>query len=1077
MQEEKNSFLDITLVEALKPTWEKALYAAILLIAIVSRFWNLGAYAFSHDECSHALYSYYLYNGTGYQHNPMMHGPFLYHIIALGYTLFGDTDFTARIMPAFFGVLAVMSPLLLRRWLGRWGTALAVLGVLISPNILFYSRMVWMDIYFLDFTIVMIAAMFHFFHTHKPAWMYTGMAALALAVCTKETSFMFGFLAVLYLLALLLWERTRQKSHLWLFLGASLISVSLLVGGALLSQAGASAAAAAAGTDSAETAGKGLELVGALCSVIGMILAAGTICTILIPSRYPLRSRLAEALRDFSWRTSHVQVTGPLGEVEAVPVRSFRWKRWGIVAVILFLIYTLLYTTFFTNPAGFAGLVTSITYWLAQHDVNRGGQPWYYYFLLLGMYDFLPLLFGVVATFYYLIRRIVVLLRGEPEDPRDGEPAGQGSTRLPWREESVFVAFLVFWSAGTLILYTWAGEKMPFMGMHLAIPLVLLTAKFLGDIFGRVAWREVWQRGGAWFMLLLPVTVFGIARLITLQPFQGMSLWDLKATGGWILTLLVTLLLVALVLILGRRLRGRLAWTAALATLVIVLGIFTVRFAWMAAYKNRDMATELLVYAHGTPDLPLTMDEIADISERTVGDKQIAVAYDDESSWPLEWYMREYPNRAFYGGTPTRDKLNVPIVLYGSANESKVKPFLGDDYNCFKRRLRWWPNQQYYDLTWQRVWKILSTPEQREKLWNILYWRKYPKSTDDWYHVDIFYYCVRKDVASQMWDQGAGPAPVLEEPLDPYAEATIQHPSTAVWGTMGTEAGQFNHPRGIAVGPDGFVYVVDSDNARIQVFDASGAYLRQWGSYCDIETELGCVDPDGSGPLSLGDGQFKEPWGITVDAEGLVYVADTWNHRVQVFDEAGFVRKWGTLGQTAERLDLMYGPRDVAIDAQGNILVTDTGNKRVLVYTKEGTLVDIFGTAGAAQGQIDEPVGIDVDSEGHIYLVDTWNRQIDVYDTLRLWTKEWPVDAWAGQSIVNKPYLAVDDQDRIYITDPEGYRVVVFAKAGEPLAVFGTYGFDADSFSLPTGIDVDAEGNIYVTDTNAHRVQKFGRVE
>jgi len=147
------------------------------------------------------------------------------------------------------------------------------------------------------------------------------------------------------------------------------------------------------------------------------------------------------------------------------------------------------------------------------------------------------------------------------------------------------------------------------------------------------------------------------------------------------------------------------------------------------------------------------------------------------------------------------------------------------------------------------------------------------------------------------------------------------------------------------------------------------------------------------------------------------------------------------------------------------------------VYTKEGTLLDIFGTAGAAQGQIDEPVGIDVDSAGQIYLVDTWNRQVDVYDSLRLWTKEWQVDAWAGQSIVNKPYLAIDGQDRVYITDPEGYRVVIFTKTGELVSVFGTYGFDANSFSLPTGIDVDAEGNIYVTDTNAHRVLKFGRVE
>jgi uncharacterized protein (TIGR03663 family) len=130
--DDKVVFFDRSLSDLLKPSWEKAIYLVILVAAVVSRFWDLGARAMSHDESLHALYSYYLYNGSGYVHNPMMHGPFLFHANALIYFLFGDSDFTARIVPALFGVFLVMSPLLLRRWLGRAGAIIASVLLLIS---------------------------------------------------------------------------------------------------------------------------------------------------------------------------------------------------------------------------------------------------------------------------------------------------------------------------------------------------------------------------------------------------------------------------------------------------------------------------------------------------------------------------------------------------------------------------------------------------------------------------------------------------------------------------------------------------------------------------------------------------------------------------------------------------------------------------------------------------------------------------------------------------------------------------------------------------------------------------------
>jgi uncharacterized protein (TIGR03663 family) len=1068
---DKPTLFDRSLVELVKPNWEKAIYFGIFLVAVVSRFWDLGARAMSHDESLHALYSYYLYNGTGYQHNPMMHGPFLFHANALIYFLFGDSDYTARIMPALFGVFLVMSPLLLRRWLGRLGAIVASVMLLISPSILYYSRYIRNDVYIAVWTILLIAALFQFMRSRKASWFLLGAAVLMLSLATKENAYIFGFIGLAFVVEMILWERVSRQNQLWLYVGGAILSVILLAIGYVLSRPPAEGAQAAA------EASNSMKLIAAMFTVVGGSIPVTLLSASLIRSRHPQRSRIEEAIRSVSWRV------------------------WGIAAIAVFLIYALLFSTFFTNPSGLlTGVFGSISYWLAQQEVQRGGQPWYYYILVLTMYEFVPFLCSMIAVVYYLVR-------GVPDQPEPGEAASEekefeelllaeteaGAVPRRWRGttavgrqatrpairpasdgQRLFVAFLIFWTISSFFIYSWAGEKMPWLVVHPLLPLIILTAKFAGDLFSQVNWREVWPRGGALLALLLPVTLFGLYTLLTKQPLQGLSLSKLQETGQWFAALLVTLLLLVLTSLIARRLGGKRALQVGVGTLLIGLSFFTVRFAWMASYINYDYATELLVYAHGAADVKPTMAEIAEISARTVGDKQIKVAYDNEVSWPLEWYMRQYPNRVYYGDKPTREALDVPVVLVSERNDAKVQPFLGDRYYKFKRRLVWWPNQQYMGLTWERIRNILTSPEKRQILWNILYWRKYPRSTDDWYHVHNFYMYVRKDVAQQIWDFGAMPPQAVDLTPNPYVEKHIDLSTERVWGDVGTEPGQFNHPRGIAVGPDGNVYVVDSDNYRVQVFDPNGTFLRQWGSQCNLEDSHGCVDPDGRGPLDVGDGQFQEPWGIAVAPDGRVYVADTWNHRIQAFDSQGnFLTKWGVYGQTNTEMPLFYGPRDVAVDASGRVFVTDTGNKRVLAFDQDGNLLYQWGGSGVLGGYFEEPVGLDVGADGNLYVADTWNQRIQVFDGDYVFLRDWPVDAWYGQSVVNKPYLAVDAQNRVYITDPEGYLVVVYDSTGNLLATFGTYGYDQNSFSLPTGIAVDNAGYIYVTDTDGQRVMKF----
>jgi len=1034
VQNDKASFLDRPVFEVLKLDWGKAIYLLIFALAVVSRFWDVGTRAMSHDESLHALYSYYLYSGAGYTHNPMMHGPFLFHANALIYFLFGDNDFTARIVPALFGVLMVMSPLLLRRWLGRIGALVTSALLLISPSFLYYSRYIRNDIYITVWTVVLIAALFHLLEDRKPGWLYVGAAALMLSLATKENAYIFGFIGLVFILEVFLWERFSHRNQIWLYVGGGILSVLMLAGAAWLARPPAEAA------ETAEAATGVAKLVLSLLMVLGGTIPLVLLTAGLLRSRYPEPSSVEETFR------------------------ALKWQHWFIALIIMFLIYGLLFTTFFTNPVGLGtGIFGSISYWLAQQEVQRGGQPWYYYFLVLIMYEFVSLLFGLGAVIYYLWRG---LFPGRLETE-----AGESETRragLPWSESKArFIAFLVFWTLTSIFIYSWAGEKMPWLVVHPAMPLIFVTGCFSGDLFGRVNWRLVWQKGGALLALLLPLTFFGLYTLIKLQPFQGLSLSNLQTTGNWLAALLVTLLLAVLTWLAIRRLGKRRAVVVVLATVLAFLSASTVRFAWMAAYINYDYATELLVYAHGGADVKPTMDEIAEISRRTVGDKMIAVAYDSDVSWPLEWYMREYPNRQFYGDTPTREKLDTPIVLAGDKIDAKVQPFLGDRYYRFKRRLVWWPNQQYMDLTWQRIWDILTSPEKREILWKILYFREYPRTPDDWYHVHNMYFYVRKDVAQQLWDFGAVPSEAIELPPDPYTEKHVALETERVWGTVGTEPGQFNHPRGLAVGPEGNLYVVDSDNSRIQVFAPDGTFLRTWGSNCNLATGIECLGTEGLG-------QFQEPWGIAVGPDGRVYVADTWNHRIQVFDaEGNFLARWGAYGQTSSASGLLYGPRDLAIDNEGRVFVTDTGNKRVVVYDAEGTFLTQIGGPGSGPGQFEEPVGIAVDGEGNVYVADTWNQRVQVFDNDLDFLREWPVEAWYGESVVNKPYLALDSQGRVYITDPEGYRVAVFDDQGTVVATFGTFGYDNSSFSLPTGIDVDAEGFVYVSDTDGQRIMKF----
>ena len=101
------------------------------------------------------------------------------------------------------------------------------------------------------------------------------------------------------------------------------------------------------------------------------------------------------------------------------------------------------------------------------------------------------------------------------------------------------------------------------------------------------------------------------------------------------------------------------------------------------------------------------------------------------------------------------------------------------------------------------------------------------------------------------------------------------------------------------------------------------------------------------------------------------------------------------------------------MDENGHVYVADTGNKRIVVFDTEGTFITEFGEVGFGDGQFDEPSGLALDSDGNLYVADTWNQRIQVFSPdinglAQNFLSKWDVEGWYGQSLDNKPYLTSD---------------------------------------------------------------------
>ena len=154
-------------------------------------------------------------------------------------------------------------------------------------------------------------------------------------------------------------------------------------------------------------------------------------------------------------------------------------------------------------------------------------------------------------------------------------------------------------------------------------------------------------------------------------------------------------------------------------------------------------------------------------------------------------------------------------------------------------------------------------------------------------------------------------------------------------------------------------------------------------------TAIGCISIASSataanfyfafGSEGTGDGEFDSPTGIAVDSGGNIYVADTFNDRVQVFKPGGLF--WFTFGSVGSGDGKFNDPYGIAVGSGGNIYVTDTVNDRVQVFDPSGVFLSAFGSSGTGDGEFSLPQGIAVGGGGNIYVADTVNNRVQVFRT------------------------------------------------------------------------------------------------
>lgn len=678
-------------------TIEGTLYIAFIVAAALTRFWDLGKRALHHDESLHAYYSWLLSVGRGFHHDPLMHGPFLFEGNALVYLLFGDSDASTRFLPALTGVLLVAAPWLLRspNLLGRVGALTASFLLLISPTFLYYTRYIRHDPYTALGTLIFFTSIVRYREHPQRRWLVTGFVSISFLYANHEIVFALVAIFGGFIWAALLWGRLR------VLLPLQLTALALAAADVLLMRQFVDRRLPAIPWDNPTGEQERDYYRDLLTHPLTLsLLALGVVflaaCWWLL--RDDRRRRGGVGLLDDAAPGSTEHAVRAAG-YDTVGISI------GITAAVA--LFAVLFTTFFTNLHGLAtgtfATDGTLLYWLGQQSVQRADQPWFFFLILMPQYEFLAIAlggFGVIVTLWQAVRAF-----RRPET---------SSLRLFCR------LFLTVWFGLIFVALSYAGEKMPWLVMHITLPAILLGAIVVDDLVAR--WHSSSQPatpvvfgrpapGWTGTILVIGLLVaaaawYLLAGRLTYGEFDAPDGGDLvrqvtaRAQEHWWLLALPPL--AGLMLLVGSWLWRGPSRTGrnVLVALGLLLALLQIHVAWRLAYLQGDTPYDMLMYNQTSPDVTRMMSEIEELSRELTGGNGIVIWYDNNTAWPLQWYLRDYPNRRYYGASldaaPEVNGVQADILLVANDNLNNIEPYM-TGYTAQQYVLRWhFPEDETY---------------------------------------------------------------------------------------------------------------------------------------------------------------------------------------------------------------------------------------------------------------------------------------------------------------------------------------------------------------------------------------------